>query len=124
MRQRFEQQISIGGIAIKDVQFPLKSRDELPPVLKTLQHIFITPELNEQVFVILEEKVCKDKKKTGRKGMDLWHILVLAVVRHATGTNWDTLEMWANDLMLVRKIMGVHSKFDDEGNGSHSVTKV
>lgn len=117
MRQRFEQQISIGGIAIKDVQFPLKSRDELPPVLIALQYIFITPGLNEAVFTILENKICNDKKHTGRKGMDLWHILVLAVVRHATGTNWDTLETWSNDLMLLRKIMGVHSKFDDEGKG-------
>lgn len=117
MRQRFEQQISIGGIAIKDVQFPLKSRDELPPVLKALQYIFVTAELNEQVFALLEDKICKGKKNTGRKGMDLWHILVLAVVRHATGTNWDTLELWANDLMLIRKVMGVHSKFDDEGDG-------
>ncbi|MFI5188498.1 MAG: ISNCY family transposase [Chitinophagales bacterium] len=117
MRQRFEQQISIGGIAIKDVQFPLKSRDEVPPVLKALQYIFITPELNEQVFAMLENSICKDKKKTGRKGMDLWHILVLSVVRHATGTNWDTLTFWSNDLMLLRKIMGVHSKFDDVDSG-------
>ena len=117
MRQRFEQQITIGGIAIKDVTFPLKSRDELPAVLKALQYIFITPELNARGFAILEEKICSDKKKTGRKGMDLWHILVLAVARHATGTNWDTLEMWSNDLMLLRKILGVHSKFDDEGDG-------
>lgn len=117
MRQRFEQQISIGGIAIKDVQFPLKSRDELPPTLKALQYIFITPELNEKIFTLLEAKICAGKKKTGRTGMDLWHILVLAVVRHATGTNWDTLETWSNYHSLVRQLMGVHSKFDDEGKG-------
>ena len=117
MRQRFEQQISIGGIAIKDVQFPLKSRDELPPVLKALQYIFITPSLNEQVFTILEKKICSNKKKTGRKGMDLWHILVLAVVRHATGIDWDMLETWSNYHSLVRQLLGVHSKFDDEGKG-------
>jgi hypothetical protein len=117
MRQRFEQQINIGGIAIKDVQFPLKSRDELPAVLKALQYIFITPELNEKVFVLLEDNIIKDKKKTGRKGMDLWHILVLAVVRHATGTNWDTLETWSNYHFLVRQLLGVHTKLDDEGKG-------
>ena len=41
--------------------------------------------------------------------MDLWHILVLAVVRHACGTNWDTLETWSNYHELVRKVMGVHA---------------
>jgi IS5 family transposase len=109
MRQRFEQQMNFRTVAISDVKFPLKSRDELPPVLKALQNIFITAELNEKVFELLEKKICSGKKKTGRKGMDLWHILVLAVVRHACSTNWDTLETWANYHELVRKVMGVHA---------------
>jgi hypothetical protein len=109
MRQRFEQQMNLTTVAIADVKFPLKSRDELPPVLMALQYIFITPALNEKIFELLEKKICSGKKKTGRKGMDLWHILVLAVVRHACGTNWDTLETWSNHHELVRRVMGVHA---------------
>jgi hypothetical protein len=109
MRQRFEQQMNLRTVAICDVKFPLKSRDELPPVLRALQYIFVTPSLNEKVFTLLEKKICGGKKKTGRKGMDLWHILVLAVVRHACDTNWDTLEIWANHHELIRRIMGVHA---------------
>jgi transposase, IS5 family len=109
MRQRFEQQMSLRTVAIANTKFPLKSRDELPPVLKALQYIFITPDLNEKVFHLLEERICKDKKQTGRKGMDLWHILVLAVVRHTLSTNWDRLELIANYDQLVREIMGVHA---------------
>ena len=109
MRQRFEQQMNLRTVAISDVKFPLKSRDELPPVLMALQYIFVTPALNEKVFELLEKKIFKGKKKTGRKGMDLWHILVLAVVRNACGTNWDTLETWANHHELVRRVMGVHA---------------
>lgn len=115
MRQRFEQQMRLSTVAIGDVKFPLKSRDELPPVLKALQHIFITPELNEKVFSLLEIKICSNKKKTGRKGMDLWHLLVLAVIRHTLDTNWDRLLMIANYDELVRSILGVHgSSFYDE----------
>ena len=115
MRQRFEQQMRLSTIAISDVRFPLKSRDELPPVLKALQYIFITPQLNEKVFALLEEKICKNKKKTGRKGMDLWHLFVLAVVRHTLDTNWDRLHDTANYHELVRSILGVHgSTFYDE----------
>ena len=114
MRQRFEQQMRLSTIAISDVKLPLKSRDELPPVLKSLQYIFITPSLNEKVFALLEEKIC-NKKKTGRKGMDLWHLFVLAVIRHTLDTNWDRLQMIANYDELVRSIMGVHgSTFYDE----------
>jgi transposase, IS5 family len=108
MRQRFEQQLSLRTVAIPDIKIPLKSRDELPAVVKALQHIFITPELNEKVFSLLENKIGKGKKKTGRRGMDLWHILVLAVVRHSVDTNWDRLEMMANYDIFVRQIMGVH----------------
>jgi IS5 family transposase len=109
MRQRFEQQMNLRTVAISDVKFPLKSRDELPPVLMALQYIFVTPELNKKVFELLEKKICSDKKKTGRKGMALWHILVLAVVRHALGTNWDRLEYLSNYDLLLRSVMGVHA---------------
>ena len=109
MRQGFEQQMSLRTVAIADVKFPLKSRDELPPVLMALQYIFVTPELNEKVFALLEKKICSGKKKTGRKGMDLWHILVLAVVRHACNINWDTLECWSNYHELIGRVMGVHA---------------
>lgn len=108
MRQRFEQQISLGSELISDVKFPLRSRDELPPVLKALQYIYVTPEINERVFSLLEEKICNGKKKTGRPGMDLWHILVLAVVRHTLDTNWDRLEHVANYDLLTREILGIH----------------
>lgn len=109
MRQRFEQQLSLNTVPIAEVMIPLKSRDELPPLVRALQYLFVTAELNEKVFGLLEKKICHGKKRTGRKGMDLWHILVLAVVRHATDTNWDRLHMMANYDLLVRQIMGVHT---------------
>jgi hypothetical protein len=108
MRHRFEQQTTLGITPINEIRFPLRSRDELPPVLMGLQHIFITPELNEKIFALLEKKIVQGKKKTGRRGMDLWHILVLAVVRHTLDTNWDRLEHIANYDVLLRKTLGVH----------------
>lgn len=108
MRKRFEQQTTIGILPVADVKVNTKSRDELPPVLVALQHIFVTPELNEKIFILLEEKICTGKKKTGRQGMDLWHILVLAIVRHTLNTNWDRMEYLSNNDKTLRKIMGVH----------------
>lgn len=68
MRQRFEQQMNLRTVAIADVKFPLKSRDELPPVLMALQYIFITPELNEKVLGLLENKICLSKNRKKRHG--------------------------------------------------------
>ena len=33
MRKRFETQLVLGQVQIEDVKIPIKSRDELPPVL-------------------------------------------------------------------------------------------
>jgi hypothetical protein len=87
MRKRFEQQRKLGVIPISEVKLPLKSRDELLPILRALQYIYVTPELNKEVFRILEERVRKGKKKTGRYGMGMWHIVVLSVVRLGLDAN-------------------------------------
>lgn len=113
MRKRFEQQRKLGVISISEVKLPLKSRDELPPILMALQHVYATPELNEEVFRIVEEKVMSGKKKTGRYGMELWHILVLSVVRLGLDANYDRLEDFANHHNLIRQIMGVETGFGE-----------
>ena len=116
MRKRFEQQGKLGVISIPDRiirGLPLKSRDELPPILRALQHIYVTPELNEEVFRILETKVMKGKKKTGRYGMDLWHILVLSAVRLGLDADYDRLQDFANHHNLIRQILGVETTFGE-----------
>lgn len=113
MRQRFQQQLTLGISPISEVKIPTKSRDELPPVLAALQHVFITPQLNEQVFSILEAKIKADKRNTGRTGMDLWEILVLAVVRMTLNANYDRLHDMSNFHKLIREIMGVENRFNE-----------
>src|ERR1035437_5557885 len=107
MRKRFEIQLALGKTPIERVVLPVRSRDELPPVLAGLQWIFQTPELNGQVFELLEGKVVGVKKATGRPGLDLWHILVLGVVRLALDCDYDRLEYLANYDSLLRQILGL-----------------
>ena len=57
MRKRFEVQYELGCTQIEDIKIPEKSRDELPPVLRALQHIYVIPSLNKAVFDILESKI-------------------------------------------------------------------
>lgn len=108
MRKRFEVQLELGQPAIEDVVLPRRSRDELPPLLKGLQWIFKTPELNEAIFKLLEDTMVGSKRsRTGRPGMDLWHILVLGIVRLGLNCDYDRLEHIANYDGLVRQIMGL-----------------
>lgn len=111
MRKRIDQQLKFWGVRISEIKIPLNSRDELPPILMALQHLCVTPELKAEAFRILEEKIMKGKKKTGRYGMDLWHILVLSVVRMGLDANYDRLEDFANHHNLLRQIMGVETGF-------------
>ena len=116
MRKRFECQLQLGQTAIEKIEIPLKSRDEMPPILAGLQWVFLTPEVNEEIFAILEEKVQGDKKQTGRPGVDLWHILVLGL-----DCDYDRLEYHANYDMLLRQLLGVAANME-EGRGFHQKT--
>lgn len=107
MRRRFDVQLALGITPIERVSIPLKSRDELPPILASLQWIFQTPEINEQVFCLLESRRLAGKKAAGRPGLDLWQILVLGVVRLGLDCDYDRLEDLANHHTLLRQILGV-----------------
>ncbi|MCH8010562.1 MAG: ISNCY family transposase [Candidatus Marinimicrobia bacterium] len=108
MRKRFEIQLEIGSCPIEEIGIPLKSRDELPPVLRALQYIYTTPEINEQVFDLLESEIVITGN--GRPGMSLWEILVFGVVRLTLDADYDRLEsrsFGTNYDMLVRELLGL-----------------
>lgn len=107
MRKRFEQQLSLGVIPISEVVINTKSRHQLPPLLKALQHMFVTPELNKAVFDLLESRLMSGKQKTGRLGMSLWEILVLGLVRLNLDVDYDFLHDQANEHETLRGILGV-----------------
>ena len=107
MRLQFEQQLEIGIVPISEVSFDLSSRHNLLPVLRALQYVFVTPELNKKVFSILEKKVKSGVQNTGRYGMTLWEIFVLGMVRHNENADFDRLHDMANEHNTLRKIMGV-----------------
>jgi len=108
MRKRFEVQYELGATPIDEIEIPLDSRDELPPTLRALQHIYTTPELNKKVFDILERNVLPEVDfTTGRPGMNFREILVLGTVRLARDIDYDHLQHIANYDSLVREFVGI-----------------
>ena len=107
MRHAFQAQPDLQITPIEKIRLPLKSRDELPPILAGLQWIWMHPTLKVEIFALLEAKILADKKATGRTGMDLWQILVLGVVRLGLDADWDRMEYVANYDSLVRQMLGV-----------------
>lgn len=107
MRKKFEVQYELGATPIENLSIPTRSRDEMPPVLRALQYIYTTPELNEKVFELLDSKVRRGKKQTGRPGMTLWEILVLATIRLTRDADYDHLHYMASTDNLIRGLLGV-----------------
>jgi len=109
-------QFRFDQVDISEIEFDEKSRDELPRILKGLQHIYTTPEIREKVFKLLESAIPKNvSKKKGRKGMELWRILVLAVVRLGCNYNYDRLVNQANEHSTLRKMLGHTNSYWDGG---------
>jgi len=115
MRKHFAQQLILGVTPISEVKIRPNTRDHMANLLAALKYIFITPKWNKQIFKLLEEKIQSTKKKTGRNGMSLWEIFVLAQTRLCMNIGYDQLHHSANYDTLLRGIMGVHKSDFSEG---------
>jgi len=115
MRKRFEQQFVLGRLPINETPVPTGKRGgALPKLVAALKEIYVTPKWNERVFEILESKLTFGKKQTGRPGMDLWQIFVLAQARLVQNISYDELFDLANYHTMIRQLMGVESGFGYE----------
>ncbi len=117
MRKRFEQQLTIGQIPIEEICISSKSKNALDELLAALKAIYCSVEYNKKVFSLLEDHICSNKKKTGRKGMDLWSIFVLSQVRLCLNISYDMLHNLANNHRTLRQLMGVEKSFGYEPIG-------
>ena len=91
-----------------------KSRDDIPAVLKGLQHIWGDEELRARLLTLLDEHILPEGDRTvGRPGMDLWQILVLGVLKQGLGCDFDRLHDLTNHHGTIREFLG-HGDFDDK----------
>lgn len=111
MRQLFELQYSLGQQTIERMEINLKCRGAFPKLALALQKIFITPEYNTKIFSILEDTILKGKNKTGRSGMNLWQIFVLAQTRLCLNLSYDSLHDLANCHTTLRQLLGIDERF-------------
>lgn len=110
MRKRFEQQFKLGTLQISDTFISPKTRDAQPKLAMALLLLFNTSEYNERLFLILEEKISGEKKKTGRPGMDLWQIFVLAMFRMTLNISYDRLHTMSNNDCMLRQLLGIETE--------------
>ena len=106
-------QMQIGEVDISQIKFDPKSRDDIPRILRGLQHLYMNVALREEIFQLLEARISpKADKRNGRPGMTLWRILVCGVVRLDLNEDYDRLHELVNHHDTIRQILG-HADFDE-----------
>ena len=109
-----DMQMRIGEVAIDNITFDPRSRDEIPELLVGLKSIYCNREIREQVFEVLMDLVPDDvDPDNGRSGMGLWKILVLGTLRLSCNWDYDKLLDIANNHRTLRLMLG-HSAMDHE----------
>jgi hypothetical protein len=120
MRDVINPQMSLDSVDIGAIHLDPRSRDDIPQILRGLQHIYTDPALRERVFAILQEVIPnradgkgKANANMGRPGMEQWRILVLGVVRLGLNADFDRIHELANQHSTLRQMLG-HSDWTDK----------
>ena len=122
-------QMALGQIPIADIQFDASSRDDIPAVLRGLQHLYCDDELRQQVFDLLEQQLLQRPRTdadadaaptarinpdVGRPGLQLWQVVVLAVLKQGLNCDCDRLAELAGKHLDVRRMLGLPDGFAEQ----------
>ncbi len=114
MRNVIRLQMEWGQVAIEEIEIDESSRDDIPPLLLGLRHVYADRSVRARWFEILEQGILPEVSHTkGRPGMELWRILVMGLLKQVLGCDFDRLHELVNQHHTVRKFLG-HSGFWDE----------
>ena len=126
MRDIQNPQMILGQIGVSSIELDPKCRDDITVILRGLQYIYITPDVQERVFEILRQVIpnrtgyglmAEQQEQfadpnLGRPGMDQWKILVLGVLRLKLGADYDRVHNLSNNHKTIRQMLG-HSDWYD-----------
>lgn len=102
-----EPQMTLDCLGIEDIKINPRCRDEITQLLIGLQHLYVNLETRKSIFKILEN-VPQKNINNGRPGMEIWQILVLALLRVNCNFDWDKLHNLANNHNEIRQMMGLN----------------
>jgi hypothetical protein len=114
MRVAFQQQARLDCPPVAAVPLNLECRDEIIPILRALQHIYVQAELRDEILELIGNDVNPDSSPDrGREGLSYWTVMVLAAVRLGCNFDYDRLQDLAEQHRNLRMIMGI-GDWDDQ----------
>ena len=115
MRRVMNPQMELGEVRIELIDLDPKSRDDIPAVLRGLQHLYANKETRARLFSLLEAEAMPGVDQTvGRPGMDLWRILIMAILKQGLGIDFDRLHHHVNYDKQMRQFLGHGSLLDSD----------
>ena len=107
MRQVVDLHSRLGSVPIEGIEIDPLSRDDVPAILRGLQLIWCDEGTRERLFALLDAHFRPEVDRgVGRPGMDIWRIVVLAVLKQGLGCDFDRLQELANQHRTVREMLG------------------
>jgi hypothetical protein len=115
MRQVQPKQLQLGEVDIAGIQFDLRSRDDIPQLLRGLQYLYTEEAIRQAVFRVLEKLVPQGvDESNGRPGMFLWQVLVMGVLRLNLNWDYDRLQEMVNHHRTIRQMLGHGLRDEDQ----------
>jgi hypothetical protein len=107
MRKAFSRQLRFDVPSVSNVELDFECRDEIVPILRSLQHIYSRSQLRDACLELVAQDVNADSRDDcGREGLDYWEILVLGSARLGCNLDYDKLHDLAQNHRTLRAIMG------------------
>jgi len=127
MREVLKSQLSLGQVAIEDIDLNPNSRDDIPAILRGIQDIYCNETLRNEILEVMRSHMfLRDaapnsgdstaeggvpdrliNPNVGRPGMDLWTIFALAVLKQGLNCDYDRLHELALHHNNVRAMLGL-----------------
>jgi IS5 family transposase len=112
MRKVIELQMKLAEVDIEDIEFDLRSRDEITKLLIGIQALYDNKDIRDAALEVLQALLPKDvDANNGRKGMDFWKIFVLGMLKLNSDIDYDKLHELANNHKNLRLMLG-HGMLD------------
>lgn len=107
----FETQFKLGQTSLSAITLDLSCRDDITKFLLGLQHLSQNKEVMGKILKCLEESI--PLKNSGRRGMSLWRIFILASLRQTINSDYDRLCNLSNNHKELRLVLG-HGMIDSD----------
>lgn len=111
MREIFDTVPQLGTINVEGIFIDPTSRDETTQILRGLQLLYSNENMRSKIGQLLNDNIQRTEK--GRKGMSLWNIFVLGVLRLNLGIDYDRLKNLVDNHIGIRQMLGFSNFYDN-----------